>query len=224
MGIWNPFPEANLPYWKNNQPQYFAPNVNLFVATLRQTFPAAQTSIMLNSATYQTTDFQWQNGDYVSLLQYVKGITPGSINYAGLEGFPWMPPAGGNGPILNAAEFLDPRLISEAATSLGTKNIWLNTGTFSKKYALDPSQSVGMSPGVRTQVLDTIDTQAQVLQKQGFNVSVNLFAQNKSQAAEETDWSYWQGHNPAGSLSAVVLANFVHQLYQQRVGLWLFDE
>src|SRR5262249_6347884 len=97
MGIWTPFPEANLPYWNNNQASYFAPDVNLYVAQLRKYFPHAATSIMLNSATYSTTDFNWQSGEYDSLLPYIKGITPGSITYAGLEGFPWVPPAGGNG-------------------------------------------------------------------------------------------------------------------------------
>jgi hypothetical protein len=224
MGIWNPFPEANLPYWSNNQPQYFAPDVNLFVATMRTYFPTAQASIMLNSATYQTTDFNWQNGDYESLLPFVKGITPHSIQYAGLEGFPWLPPAGGNGPILNAAEFLNPSIISETADYLGTKNIWFNTGTFSEKYALDPSQVAYMTPSVRKEVLVTVDTQAQILQRQGYSVSVNLFAQDKSKASEETDWSYWPGNDPQGSLSTVVFEDFVQQLDQQKIGLWLFDE
>ncbi len=224
MGIWNPFPEANLPYWNNNQPQYFAPDVNLFVSTMRKYFPTAQASIMLNSATYQTTDFNWQNGDYESLLPYVKGITPQSIQYAGLEGFPWLPPAGGSGPILNAAEFLNPSIISETADYLGTKNIWFNTGTFSEKYALDPSQIAYMTPSVRKEVLETVDTQAQILQREGYSVAVNLFAQDKSKDSEETNWSYWPGNDPQGSLSTVVLGDFVQQLAQQRIGFWLFDE
>ncbi|HSX36367.1 MAG TPA: hypothetical protein VLH84_05540 [Patescibacteria group bacterium] len=223
MGIWNPFPEANLPYWANNQPQFFAPDVNIYVSTLHKYFPKAPASIMLNSATYQTTDFNWQSGEYDSLLPYIKGITPGSIAYAGLEGFPWVSPAGGTGPIINAAEFLDSALIGEAADYLGTKNVWLNTGTFSKKYALDPTQLATVPPQQRKEILSTIDQQALILQKQGYRVAVNLFSQDKSKASEETDWSYWSGKQPFSSLDTPVLTDFISELNQQKIDFWLFD-
>jgi len=224
MGIWNPFPEANLPYWKNNLPQYFAPDVNLYISTMDKYFPGTQTSIMLNAATYQPTDFNWQNGDYESLLPYVKGITSHSIDYAGLEGFPWVPPQGGTGPILNAAEFLNPSIISETADYLGTKNIWLNTGTFSEKYALDPSQIAYVSPQQRQAVLTTIDQQAITLQQQGYHVAINMFAQNKSQSSEETDWSYWSNNAPFNSLATPVLTSFINKINQQHIDFWLFDQ
>ncbi len=224
MGIWNPFPEANLPYWANNQPQYFAPDVNIYVSTMHKYFPHTPASIMLNSATYQTTDFNWQSGEYDSLMPYIKGITKGSISYAGLEGFPWVPPQGGSGPILNAAEFLAPSIISETADYLGTKNIWLNTGTFSQKYALDPTQLAAVSPQQRKEILTTIDQQALTLQKQGYQVSINIFAQDKSKASEETNWSYWSGNLPFNSLSTPVLTDFINELNQQKIGFWLFDK
>ncbi|HSX06772.1 MAG TPA: hypothetical protein VLG92_03565 [Candidatus Saccharimonadia bacterium] len=224
MGIWNPFPEANLPYWNNNLPQYFAPDVNIYVSTLKKYFPAAQTSVMLNAATYEPTDFNWQNGNYTSLLPYVKGITPHSINYAGLEGFPWVPPQGGSGPILNAAEFLDPSIISEVADYLGTKDIWFNTGTFSEKYVLDPAKIAYVSAEQRQAVLTTINQQALTLQKQGYTVSINMFAQDKSKASEETNWSYWSNNSPFNSLNTPVLTSFIAELNQQHVAFWLFDQ
>jgi len=224
MGIWNPFPEANLPYWNNNQPQYFAPDVNTYVSTLEKYYPGAQTSIMLNAATYAPTDFNWQNGNYESLLPYVKGITPHSITYAGLEGFPWVPPNGGSGPILNAAEFLNPSIISETADYLGTKNIWLNTGTFSTKYALDPSQEAFVSPEVRQSILTTIDQQALSLKKQGYKVTINMFAQDKTKTSEETDWSYWPNNDPFSSPAAPVLTSFIQKLNQQNIDFWLYDQ
>lgn len=224
MGIWNPFPEANLPYWNNNLSQYFAPDVNIYVNALRTYFPGAKTSIMLNAATYSPDDFNWQNGNYESLLPYVKGITPKSIDYAGLEGFPWVPPQGGDGPILNAAEFLNPSIISETADYLDTKNIWLNTGTFSTKYTLDPSHIAYISPQQRQAVLTTIDQQALTLQSRGYSVSVNLFSQDKSQSSEETNWSYWSNNAPFSSPSAPVFTSFVQKLNQQKIGFWLFDQ
>lgn len=225
MGIWNPFPEANLPYWANNQPQYFAPDVNIYIKALRMYFPTAQTSIMLNAASYATNDFNWENGNYVSLLPYVKGITPGTIDYAGLEGFPWIPPQGQTtAPILNGATFLNSSIISETADYLKIKNIWLNTGTFSDKYALDPSEINYLSPQQRAAILTTVDGQALALTKQGYHVSVNLFSQDKTQASEETNWSYWSNNQPFTSRSTPVLTQFITQLNQQHIGFWLFDE
>ncbi len=224
MGIWNPFPEANLPYWNNNLSSYFAPNINLYISYLRKYFPQAETSIMLNSATYETTDFEWQSGDYNSLLPYIKGITTGSINYAGLQGLPWIPPAGGNGPILNAADYLNPTLISEMADYLGTKKIWLNTGSFSRKYALDPARSAGITTEQRRAVLATVNEQVLVLQRKGYSVSVNMFAEDKSNASEETNWSYWTSDKPFNSPYTPLLTNFISRLNDEKVEFWLFDK
>lgn len=224
LGIWTPFPEANLPYWNNNHPQYFAPSVNNYVGALHAVFPAVQTSVLLNSATYEATDFNWENGDYTSLLPYVSGITPGSINYAGLQGFPWMARQGGTGSILNAAEFLNPALLSEMADSLGTKNVWFNTGSFGTKYALDPAATVTMTPERRKAVLATVDTQALVLQKKGYHVAVNIFAQDKSKESEETNWAYWSGTDPFSSASTPVITDFINQLSSQNIDFWLFDK
>jgi hypothetical protein len=224
MGIWNPYPEANLPYWNNNLPEHFAPGINVYITSLRKHFPQARTSIMLNSATYETTDFNWQNGEYTSLLKYVKGITPGTIDYAGLEGFPWIPPAGGNGPILNAADFLNPDIIDEAADYLKTKNIWFNTGTFATKYALDATRKAHLTPEQRRTVLATINAQALLLEKKGYNVAVCIFAEDKSHTPEETDWSYWSGNNPFSSPATPVFTQFVAKLHDEKVDFWLFDK
>ena len=223
MGIWNPFPEANLPYWNNNQPSYFAPAVNHYVRVLRTYFPGAQTSILLNSATYQTTDFDWANGEYLSLLPYIKGITPGSITYAGLQGFPWAPPQGGVGAILNAAEFLNPTLLSEMADYLKIKHVWYNTATFSTKYTLDAERTVYITPEQRKDILGTVLAQAESLQKKGYSVSINLFSEDKSKTPEATNWSYWPKNKPFNSLSAPVFTDFVSELNQQKIPFWLFD-
>ncbi len=223
LGIWNPFPEANLPYWNNNQPQFFAPAVNNYIAILRQYFPTAQTSVMLNSATYAATDFNWEDGEYDSLLPYIKGVTPGLIDYAGLQGFPWLSAKGGNGAIVNAAEYLNPALLTEMADYFKIKKVWFNTGTFATKYTLDPSQLVSMTPERRKAVLATVDTQALLLQKQGYQVAVNMFAQDKSQASEETDWSYWSDNKPFSSGATPVITDFISTLNQQKIDFWLFD-
>lgn len=223
LGIWTPFPEANLPYWDNNQPQFFAPAVTNYLTALRTAFPEAATSVMLNSATYDTSDFNWENGDYASLLPYVKGIQPGLVTYAGLQGFPWMSPQGGLGSILNAAEFLSPDLLTEMATALGTKKVWFNTGTFTSKYTLDPAKVVTLTPERRKSVLATVYDQATALQKEGYEVSVNIFAQDKSKTAEETNWSYWGADKPFSSPDAPVITDFIEKVHAAKMNLWLFD-
>lgn len=223
LGIWNPFPEANLPYWKNNKPEYFAPSVNQYLAALNKHFPQATTSILLNSATYEMTDFNWENGDYSSLLSYVNGITPGTVDYAGLQGFPWMTRAGGTGSIMNAAEFLNPELLTEMADKLGTKKVWLNTGTFLSKYALDPAATVTTTPERRKAILTTVNDQALLLKEKGYDVSVNIFAKDKSKSSEETDWSYWKGSDPFSSPSTPVITEFIGKLHEEKINFWLFD-
>jgi hypothetical protein len=224
MGIWNPFPEANMPQWRNSQPQYFAPSVNAYVSTLEQYYPGAQTSIMLSSDTYQPTDTSLKNGQYVSLLPYLQGITPGTINYFGVEGFPWLPPRGQAGAMLDARVYLKLSIVSEAADYVGTKNIWLNTGTFSEQYAQTPDETARLSAVQRQIILQSIDTQALALQRKGYHVAVNLFAQDKSNTTEEINWSYWSSNYPAGSDATPVFTGFVRTLDEQKIDFWLFDK
>jgi hypothetical protein len=224
MGIWNPLPEANLPYWKNNQPHFFAPAVTHYFTALHSHFPKAQTSILLNSATYQVADFNWESGEYNSLSAYVKGIPKGAVNYAGIQGFPWVPRQTNGGAIFNASEFLSPPLLTEMADALGTKNVWFNTGTFGAKYALDPDQKKTITPPQRKEILMTIKDQAITLQKKGYNVAVNIFAQDKSTTSEETDWSYWDDKGPDSSLATSVLVEFIRDISNKNVDFWLFDK
>lgn len=224
LGIWNPFPEANLPYWKNNKPEYFAPAVNAYIGALRAQYTGAQTSILLNSATYDVADFNWENGDYNSLLPYIKGIPKNSITYAGIQGFPWVSRVTGGATILNAVEFLNPALLTEMADYLGTKKVWFNSGTFSTKYALDPGQKKTIPPQQRKEIMHTIEAQASATQARGYDVAINLFAEDKSAASEETDWSYWTDKGPTGSAHAPVFIDFVRDTGQKKIELWLFDK
>lgn len=223
LGIWTPFPEANLPYWNNNQAKFFAPAVTKHLQAARKYFPTIATSVLLNSATYESTDFEWQNGDYTSLTQYVKDIPDGLVTYAGLQGFPWIARDVNGGVIFNAAEFINPDLLSEMADELATKKVWFNTGTFGSKYTLDSTQTKHVTPSQRKEILMTIKDQSLLLQKKGYEVSVNIFAQDKSREAEETDWSYWQNGQPLQSPDTAVLTEFMRSLHDKNISTWLFD-
>lgn len=193
MGIWVPFPEANLPYWNhaNANPEDFAIIVNTYLSIMKEYFPEAKGSILLNSATYATDDFDWANGEYLSLLPYVNGLNASLIDSFGLQGFPWSPPAGREGSgIYNAREFLNSKLVIEAAQKLGVKEVWLNTGTYRAKYTSIPEDTVTISASMRKDILARITSEAEVIQKAGYTVWINIFSEDKSNTVEATDWSY----------------------------------
>ncbi|HET7059883.1 MAG TPA: hypothetical protein VFH99_00995 [Candidatus Saccharimonadales bacterium] len=225
-GVWVPLPEPNLPYWArgNTTPEDFAAIVNDYLSIAQQSFPGLEGSVMLNSATYSADDFDWANGEYVSLVPYVKNLNPLLVRSVGLQGFPWMPPANkGGAGIFDASEFLSYKLIKEAADTMKIKNVWFNTGTFSAKYTDDPTRQTYVNPERRTDVLNGIITQAQTLKKQGYHVSINLFSQDKSNASEATNWSYFSDSNVTTSPASPVFANFAARLQNNDIPLWLFD-
>jgi hypothetical protein len=141
-----------------------------------------------------------------------------------MQGFPWMPPANeGGAGIFDASEFLNYKLVKEAADTMKTKDIWFNTGTFAAKYTDDPSRQTYVNPERRTDVLNGIITQAKTLKSQGYSVSINLFSQNKSNASEATDWSYFNDSTVTTSPASPVFANFAARLNHDGIPLWLFD-
>lgn len=226
MGTWLPFPEANLPYWnhQNSKPDDFAVNVTKVAKSQKKYFPTSKTTIMLNSATYENEDFNWENGEYVSLLPYVKNIPDGLIDSFGLQGLPWMPDATGDGVgVLDSSEYLSPALASEAADELKVKSIWFNTGTFASKYTLDQERTVHMTPEQRKDILTNTLEQAKKLQTKGFSVAINLFSEDKSDTEEATDWSYWHQSDSKNSPGSVVFADFAVDTKESGVELWLFD-
>lgn len=226
MGTWLPFPEANLPYWnhQNSKPEDFAINVTKVITTQKKYFPHSKATIMLNSATYANDDFDWASGEYVSLLPYVRDIPKGLVESFGLQGLPWMPAANQNGAgVLDSSEYLNTRLAQEAADALQVKKIWFNTGTFGRKYTLDPEKTVTMTPEQRKDILSSVVEQAKKLKAQGYDMSINLFAQDKSGTEEATDWSYWSDNQPKTSPASVVFNDFVSDAHKAGIEVWLFD-
>lgn len=223
MGMWVSFPEGNLPVWTSVDPAVFAASVTKTVTYQKKHFPASHASIMLDSITYPTAE-KWENGQAISLLPYVKDIPAGLIDSFGLQGFPWMSPAT-EGRIDNGLprDYLRTTLAAEAATALQVRDVWFNTGTFGEKYTNDTDQRVTMSPVRRFALLRDIISSAHVLQNQGFSVAVHVFAEDKSDVAEATNWSYWPSGAASSTPSTTVFQAFAGELRAADVPLWLYD-
>jgi hypothetical protein len=223
MGTWVPFPEGNTPVWTSLSPNDFAASVTKTVSFQKKYFPGSKASIMLDTLTYPTSG-SWEGGQARSFLPYIQNIPPGLIDSFGLQGFPWSPPANEGGSTNGTPQqYLRTDLAAEAARALHTQNIWLNTGTFSVKYANQAGQQVTVSPTQRLALLTDVVSEAKGLQNQGFSVAVHLFAENKANVAEATDWSYWLSGQASTSSSTYVFKAFVHSLQADDIPLWLFD-
>ncbi|OQA04894.1 MAG: hypothetical protein BWY68_00071 [bacterium ADurb.Bin400] len=226
MGTWTPFPEANLPYWNhtNIPPADYAVLINQYLSIYKKHFPQAQGSILLSSATYENINFNWDEKAYKSLRLYVRDINKGLVDSFGLQGFPWAPPATSERPkIINASQFLNHSLASEAAETLGVTKIWLNTGSFSEKYTLDQESMVVVEPKQRRDTLNSIVAEALILKSRGFEVTVSLFAENKSREAEATNWGYWEAETIGNSENTPLLIEFINQLNRKGIRFSIYD-
>lgn len=70
-------------------------------------------------------------------------------------------------------------------------------------------------------MLSNISSEAQQLHAQSFQVSVNLFAADKSQANEHTDWAYWQSGKASQSADTHIFDAFVRSLRTHKIGFSL---
>lgn len=224
MGTWVPFPESNTPNWanKNNKPKDFALCVNQYLTVMKKHFPNAKGSILLNAATFDPNDLEWNNGDYLSLSPYLEEIDTRLIDSFGIQGFPWVSRASAKRKeIFRATEFLQNEVAVTSAQQLHTKDIWLNTGTFYAKYAKDPANRTEISLNERRSILNGILDVAKTIQQyqqNEYRVSINLFSEDKSNFNEATDWSYFQSDD-----SKALLAEFLHKAENMEVSVSLSD-
>lgn len=223
MGMWAPFPEANLPEWGTTDPATFAVNVTKTVQLQKKYFPGSLATILLDSTTYPSGT-SWAGGSHRSLAPYVQGIPRGLLDSFGLQGFPWVPPADEGGPAsTNPASYLNANQATEAARALGVHDIWFNTGTFGRAYTNDAKQTVTVDAATRQTMLDGVVAQAKNAKQQGFAIAVHVFAQDKSATLEAIDWAYWPKGQASASDATTVFKTFAHDMQTAGIPLWLFD-
>jgi hypothetical protein len=223
MGIWVYLPEGNLPVWSTDDPNTYASVVAKTIQLQKKYFPGSQASLLLDSESYPG-NASWGNGSYISLLPYVRAIPAGLVDSFGLQGFPWAPAANqsGEAALYDPHAYLRTDFAAAAAAALGIKQIWFNTGTFHQMYTTDKAQTVTDSTAQRLAMLQGVIAQAESLKKQGFQVAVHIFAQNKAGTPEAIDWSYWSAQ-PGDAADTAVFTSFVHDSEGAGIPLWLFD-
>ena len=225
MGVWVPFPEPNVPNWDSEGSTYanFGQNVNLYMQALQTEFPNTLGSVLLNATTYEPTDIEWNEGDYISLIPWVQNIEPKYIDSVGVQGFPWIARANQKPRrLFDAEEFLQPDFAIGMAREVRTKKIWFNTGTFSQKYSQNPDEAMNVLPSERKAILQDIlkaSARVQNLQTNGYEVSINIFAEDKTDKNEDTDWSYLSTPD-----EEFVFTEFVQKAQDQDVEVTIFDK
>jgi hypothetical protein len=187
-------------------------------------YPSSKTSILLDSMTYSTPGTWEGGGRAVSLLPYVQNIPRGLLDSVGLQGFPWEPAANlneaNNG---TATNYLRINLLIELARGVGVQDTWVNSGTFSVAYSGQDGRQVTISPAQRQVLLDSVVSQLKVAQTAGLNISMHLFAEDKSRVAEGVNWSYWPNNQYATSDATAIFKDFTSKLQSNHIPLWLFD-
>lgn len=227
MGIWVPFPEPNAPLWNREgfAPEEFGQLVNIYASQLKAVFPTTEVSLLFNSTSYDALDVEYANGEYASFLPWLQTIKPGMVDSFGIQGFPWLPRATTPGAgITNPNEFLNPRLLTEAANQLNTKKVWLNTGTFYSKYTQNSDQTIFVPASDRKAIASGIAKLAEQLKNQDYQIWVNIFAEDKSETAEATDWSYWKNPTDTDNPHRTVFMDFIRKLHQAEIPVSLFDQ
>ncbi|HMI09926.1 MAG TPA: hypothetical protein VK497_06030 [Candidatus Saccharimonadales bacterium] len=216
MGLWIPFPEPQQPTWNNSSPDDFAYSVNRYFKTLRQAFPAGKTGILLDS--------QVGVSDKASqLLAYTRLIDNSLVDVAGLQGFPWHPPDDDKrSEITSADEFAPAYLLEEVAKSLDTRDVLLNVGSYRHRKA-DNGGDIAITTSERRATLNSIVYETSLLRKQNYNVTVNVFAENKFDTKEGVDWSYWITADDESSEQTLLFTSFVHHLKENGSVIGLYD-
>jgi len=218
MGLWIPFPEPQQPYWNNNSdPDDFSASVNRYFKKLRQYFPKGKTGILLDSQAGATDKAP-------QLLAYTRLVDNSLVDVAGLQGFPWYPSdaTSDRSPIVSASEFAPASLLDQVAKSLGTKEVLFNIGTFRHKKA-EGGGDIAVTTTDRQASLDSIVHEVSILRGAGYDVTVNIFAENKFNNKEGVDWSYWQPGKYNDSEQTLLFTHFVSSVKDSGSKVSIYD-
>jgi len=184
MGLWVPLPEPNINEWGpgNNDPDEYVAAFNRYAGILKNYFSDGRLSVLLDSQTYDQ-----KTGDYaaVSLEPYLKGLDKTYLSAFGLQAFPDT-----EKDVSYDADFvIDYKLAVESAKQVGVGSVWFNTGAYSTARS-ETGDIIDMTAADRAKILEEILRKAAIVKSLGYRITINLFAEDKSQTDERIDWSY----------------------------------
>jgi hypothetical protein len=221
MGIWVPFPEPNIPVWNSigSVPSDFGLLINNYSSSLKKQFPTTPVTVLMNYTSFDPSDKSYSSPKISNFDEHLKNIKPGMVNSFGMQGFPWVESnRPSNGSINDPQVFLQPANAMRAANQLGVNTIWFNSGTVSSKYTQQPNLKVDIAPAERRQVNNNKVALYNQIKNAGYKVWVNEFTQDKSNTAEQTNFSYLQTAN-----DQAVFKDFAKKLNDSGISLSLFD-
>lgn len=193
MGLWVPYPEINAPLWNRQgfAPGDFAKLMNSFSIAYKKVFPGAEAGILLNSYSYVPSDVDWEFGKAESYLPYVKGITRGNVDVVGIQAFPWWPRKNDpdKAPLDTVSKFLFMKWAVESANVLGTKSIMVHSGVPHTMHEGSATE-VTIPDTTRARVMREIGNVLVTYEKLGYDMSLSLFLEDKSDVGEGVDWSF----------------------------------
>ncbi len=225
LGLWIPFPEPNVPHWntQDSTPEDYALAVNLYVSAMKSVYPSAKAGILLNSMSYKPNDTNWNNGRFVSFMPYLQKLDANQIDFFGIQGFPWLPRAKQRNvsAITDAQTFLAVKFVEEAMDYLETNYLFVNTGVFKSKYVNVAKDKITLKVKERDSIMQSITSQILKFKEKYDTVLVNYFAEDKSQKAEATDWSFLPNQNN-GYDDQFVLFESVYKLTEGGVEVTIF--
>jgi hypothetical protein len=221
MGVWVPFPEANIPVWNSDGASVsdFGLLINNYSSSLKKFFPTTSVSVLMNYTSFDPADKGYTKPSIANFDEYLKNIKPGMVDSFGIQGFPWVETnRSSNNSVNDPAVFLQPANTIRAAKQLGVNTIWFNTGTISSKYTQSPSLRVNVSVADRQVINNSKLSVFDQVQNTGYNIWVNEFVQDKSNTAEQTNFSYLQTAQDQSAFK-----DFAKKLSDRGVSLSLFD-
>ena len=221
MGMWVPFPEANIPTWNSegSTPADFGLLINNYSSILKKYFPTTTISVLMNYTSFNPTDKSYSKPSITNYDEYLKNIKSGLVDSFGMQGFPWVEANRSSDNSVNDPQiFLQPANTMRAANQLGINSIWFNTGTISSKYTQNPNLRVNISAADRQVINNNKIKVFDKVKNAGYNIWVNEFVQDKSNTAEQTNFSYLQTVQDQAAFK-----DFATKLNARGIALSLFD-
>jgi hypothetical protein len=181
IGNWIIWPEPNLPdkYW--NKPGFVSSNYgdmfNNFAGPLKAAFPSAQTTILMDTKSYEPDDYDYARGKAVSWAPYLNRVKKELVTTMGIQGFTWYS-KDGTDELTDPKQYLPTNLVVEAANQLGVKSVLVNTGQ-AKAYKSTTGSIVSIPEAKRRSINNQVAAQILSINNLGFSITAILFVEDK---------------------------------------------